>query len=523
MTFARPAALALLLLSACKPDPSTDDEAGTESESGSESESGTESETTTDETETDTETGDPPLPGSCEQPIAAVPWADARLSVDTGGVMRDALGRDVILRGINTGNRNKTPPFIPFPIADDIPLDQLRPLADEYFARMREWGLDTARLPFSWEALEPVRDVWDEQYLDRYEVLVDAAWAQGLRVILDFHQDVWSRNYCGDGFPTWAVADPNAPWHECPDVQWGLKYVSNAEVRGSFDRFWINEDGLKDEFLIMWTKVGERFADHPGVLALEILNEPGWGSSNDVQQWKLDVLTPFHTTVAAYLHEVAPDLLIIYDNPGIDAVGLYPEMVHPRPVGDFLIYGPHMYGAATYGPDKPHPQEDLAEMAAFGHDTDVPVMLGEFGFQPHEVEGPAWLNDVADGLDALRMSSTLWEYSINDPLWNYENFSVLDARANPQPMLDVWVRPWLRAVAGDEPTFSWNADAQQGAASWTAGEGVTEIVLPPRLFGSGPSDVTIMGEGACFTVDMDRGELRVVADPGASVSISFTL
>ncbi|MFV8752379.1 cellulase family glycosylhydrolase [Nannocystaceae bacterium ST9] len=519
MNSARTAALALLSLCACKPDPSSDDEAGTsESESAGTSESESAG---TSESES-SETGDPLLPGECEQPIAAVEPSDARLIVEQGGVMRDALGRDVIVRGVNTGNRNKTPPFMPFPIADDISLAELRPLADEYFARMRTWGLDTARLPFSWEALEPVRDVWDEEYLDRYEVLVDAAWGQGIRVIVDFHQDIWSRNYCGDGFPTWAVADPDAAWHECPDAQWGLKYLTDTDVQVAFDRFWANEDGLKDEFLMMWTKVGERFADHPGVLALEVLNEPGWGTVDQVQQWKLDVLTPFHTAVAAYLHELAPDLLIVYDNPGIDGAGLDAEMVHPRPEGDFLIYGPHLYGASFYSPQLPSPQILLAEMAAFGRDADVPVLLGEFGFQPHETAGPVWLAEVAEGLDTQRMSATLWEYSFNDPLWNFENFSLLDAQGDPQPVLDAWVRPWLRAVAGDDPSFAWDLDAQQGSASWTASAGVTEIVLPPLLFGQSPSEVTIAGEGACFTIDMDRGELRVQANPGANVEVAFS-
>jgi hypothetical protein len=29
-----------------------------------------------------------------------------------------------------------------------------------------------------------------------------------IRVVLDFHQDVFSRRNCGDGFPDWALADP---------------------------------------------------------------------------------------------------------------------------------------------------------------------------------------------------------------------------------------------------------------------------------------------------------------------------
>lgn len=466
--------------------------------------------------------GEPLLPGECELPIEEVILADARLQVVDGGELRDAQGRAVIMRGLNTGNRNKTAPFVPFPITDDIALDEFRLAADEFFAPMRDWGLDTARLPFSWAALEPERDVWDEQYLDRYEVMVDAAWSAGLRVIIDFHQDVWAENYCGDGFPTWAVADPSAPWHECPDSEWGLKYVTNPDVRAAFDRFWANEDQLIDEFHVMWMKMAERFADHPGVVALEVLNEPGWGTTADIQQWKLDVLTPFHDEVIPMLHAAAPDLLIVYDNPGIDAVGLFPDPTHPRPAGDYLIYGPHLYGAGTYGPEQPNPGEFMGELAEHGRTTDVHVLLGEFGFQPNEEAGPAWLTDVAAALDAERMSATMWEYSYNEQLWNYENFSMVDAAGNERVMLDAWVRPWLRAVSGQAPKFEWDAAQQVGSASWTAGDGVTQIAMPRRLFGdAGPSSVEITGDGACFTIDMQRSELRVIANAGASVSVSF--
>ena len=42
----------------------------------------------------------------------------------------------------------------------------------------------------------------------------------------------------------------------------------------------------------------------------------------------------------------------------------------------------------------------------------------------------------------------MWEYSHNEVLWNYENFSMVDAAGNERIMLDAWVRPWLRAVSG---------------------------------------------------------------------------
>ncbi|NVB42958.1 cellulase family glycosylhydrolase [Pseudenhygromyxa sp. WMMC2535] len=494
-----------------EPETETGIETGTETEAGSE-----------------TETGGAALPGACAEPIAAVVLADARLSVDAGGVLRDALGRDVVMRGLNTGNRNKTAPYVPFPISEDIALDELRAAADEFFAPMPGWGMDTARLLFSWQALEPARDVWDEQYLDRYEVMVDAAWDAGLRVIVDFHQDIWSEDYCGDGFPSWAAIEPEAA-AECPDADWGLKYLTDAGVRGSFDRFWANEDELVDEFYEMWTKMAERVGDHPGVVALEILNEPGWGSNNDVQGWKSEVLEGFHSEAAAELHALAPELLVIYDNPGIDGAGLYEDPYHQRPEGEFLVYGPHLYGAAAYDPDADEggddpdgPGSDVIDYAAFGRAQDVHVLLGEFGFQPAELAGPQWLTRVAEAIDDQRISATMWEYSVNETLWNHENFSMVDGAGNEQVMLDSWVRPWLRAVSGEDASFAWHAESGVGEASWVSDGGVSEIVLPPRLFPEGPADATITGEGACFTVDPGRGELRVSAPAGVSVGLSFS-
>lgn len=502
---------------ACSPAPESSSEGADEA---SPTEDG-DADTTSADTETSSDTGEPPLPGACETPLEPVLLADARLVVDVEGVARDAFGRDVVMRGLNTGNRNKTPPFVPFAVTEDMPLDAFSEAADDFFAVLQGWGMDTVRLPFSWEALEPERDVWDEAYLDRYERMVDSAWAHGQRVILDFHQDVWARNYCGDGFPTWAVADPDAPWHDCPDHDWGFKYVTDPDVRGAFDRFYANEDELVDEFHEMWLKMSERFADHPGVVALEILNEPGWGTANDIQQWKLDVLTPFHDAIIPVLHEAAPDLLVAYDNPGIDGVGLIPDLVHPRPEGDFLIYGPHLYGAGTWGLEQDDPGSSVTDYAEFGRSADVHVLLGEFGFQPEERYGPEWLDKVADALDHERISATMWEYSYNEVLWNYEDFSMVDAAGNERVQLDAWVRPWLRAVAGTEPSFAWDHGAGTGSASFVSDGGVSEVVLPPRLFGAGPSSVEISGEEACFTLDMARGELRVTAPAGVAVDLEF--
>ena len=68
----------------------------------------------------------------------------------------------------------------------------------------------------------------------------------------------------------------------------------------------ILQDGLKD----MWTVMAGRLAAHPGVVGFEVLNEPGWGTALDLTEWKVDVLTPFHTALAAQLRGIAPDVLL---------------------------------------------------------------------------------------------------------------------------------------------------------------------------------------------------------------------
>src|SRR5205823_2053948 len=133
--------------------------------------------------------------------------------------------------GINAGGRSKNAQYHPFEYAEggyDAALAQ-------YMDRAASWGIDVLRVPFTWQAVEPVEGKDDEDFLKRYDALLDAAWKRGLWTILDFHQDVYAENFCGDGFPPWTLADPKiAPTENCG--QWGLEYFGDAEVKGAFDR-----------------------------------------------------------------------------------------------------------------------------------------------------------------------------------------------------------------------------------------------------------------------------------------------
>ncbi|MBC8067719.1 MAG: cellulase family glycosylhydrolase, partial [Deltaproteobacteria bacterium] len=182
----------------------------------------------------------------------------------SGGALRDEHDRVCLLRGVNVSGRSKLPPFLPF--EDPAPLD-----------RLADWGMNAIRLLVIWEAIEPARGRIDHDYIARVRSIVAAAGERGLAVIVDFHQDIYASPFCGDGFPPWTIpGEPGPPLHNCSN--WGLKYLTDGDVRAAFDRFWADEDDIQAKFFAMWDQMIDRIGDHPGVLGLEIVNEPGWGS-----------------------------------------------------------------------------------------------------------------------------------------------------------------------------------------------------------------------------------------------------
>ena len=102
---------------------------------------------------------------------------------------------------------------------------------------------------------------------------------------------------------------------------------------------------------------------------------------------------------------------------------------------------------------------------------------------------------------------------------------MVDAAGTPREILEVYVRPWLRAVAGTEPSFHWDVALGEGVARWTGDGGVTEVVVPSRIFPDGISELsleTVAGPpGACYVHDEAGGELRVRVPAGAQVELRF--
>jgi endoglycosylceramidase len=432
--------------------------------------------------------------------LSAPAPTDWRLAAD-GTHFRDGMGRTVYLRGVNAGGRSKFAPYMPF-AADGAFGDTLA----SYMDRAASWGIDAMRVPFTWAALEPTPGRDDADWLARYDQLLDAAWQRGIWTIVDFHQDVYSEVYCGDGFPAWTVSNPPAPHHDCP--MWFLAYFNDANVIAAFDAFWAPDSPVMTSYVAAWDRMVARYRDKPGVVGFEPINEPASGSADNAL-FARTTLTDFYSMMVARMRAAAPSSLVFVDTTGLDGVTITPNL--RRPSGDGIVFAPHHY---PVGADPDAVLTSLQTWATVGEQWSVPVLVGEFGASNDLDTTPSYMDAQFDALDALGASGTQWEYSVANELWNSEANTIVAADGIEYPVVaGATMRAFARAVAGTAIVQRYDVTRRVFELSYDPSDGITEVQLPSRAF---PAGYTVDLEGACYDDTSQPGRMLIAADPGAA-------
>jgi endoglycosylceramidase len=255
----------------------------------------------------------------------ALPWLTVSHPAGGRPQLVDPDGRTVLLRGVNAvgieddyyeaadGKEPGTTPVWPIATsgydgacpamnhdAGEPPLCEVQAGLPEYqqssgpdshndFAQMRALGFDFVRLPISWSQLEPERGVYSQAYLDRIAQVVEWAGQQGIYVLLDMHQDAYSRfipdtapvdanplvgpvaesSAHADGAPPWAVITDNVPSEAVAGTA-----EFNLAVETAFTNFWVDTDQLQEQYIGAMAAVTNRFKGDPTVVGYEIMNEP---------------------------------------------------------------------------------------------------------------------------------------------------------------------------------------------------------------------------------------------------------
>ena len=243
----------------------------------------------------------------------------------------DEYGRTRLLRGVNLAGSSKIPYTPRVELHDPrfyderkvsfvgrpFPLDQ----ADEHFTRLREWGLTFLRLVVTWEALEHAGPgEYDTAFLDYLCAVAQKAGEYGFQILIDPHQDVWSRFTGGSGAPGWTLeavgfdltklratgAAMLYDWkaNRPPLLIWATNYARLAPAT-MFTLFWagnefapatkINgipaQEFLQQHYLNAFSQVAARMRDMPHVVGYEVMNEPsrgyiGWKNLRSAGQFR---------------------------------------------------------------------------------------------------------------------------------------------------------------------------------------------------------------------------------------------
>lgn len=94
---------------------------------------------------------------------------------------------------------------------------------------MHELGLDFLRLPINWSAIEPTQSTYDEAYLDRVDAAVQCAARANVYVMIDLHEDAYSKEIGEDGAPLWAIQPPPAMLLQGPLTDLGAPHLPASE------------------------------------------------------------------------------------------------------------------------------------------------------------------------------------------------------------------------------------------------------------------------------------------------------
>jgi endoglycosylceramidase len=408
-----------------------------------------------------------------------------------GERLTDGWGRQVILRGVNAGGRSKLPPFFPFDPEPDFETALSR-----YADAIAGLGFNVVRLLVIYEAAEPVRGRYDEDYLHRYDRMVEAMSRRGVRVIVDSHQDLFSRRYCGDGFPDWVLpeADRGRPQHaDCK--LWSLKYFTPG-VAKSFDRLYLNRDQVRDRYVAFFKMLAERYRDQPAVIGFEPMNEPFPGARGmaGYVEWYKKELIPLYEQIGDAVHAVDGRYLIFADLCPLENQGAV-FVPRQRPRIQNLVFTPHYYDAGTFGMslarggDQWFIRQGLKKHLKLGGAWDAPTLLTEYGISPRFPTAPLYIAKLYAVMDELQLSGTFWEASISRTIWNQENTSLFDPDGTIQPASLCLDRPYPRAVAGRIHDFFFMPNLSRFRLIWIPDPQIaapTEIYLPRRVFAEKP-------------------------------------
>ena len=438
----------------------------------------------------------------------------------------------MILHGVNMVN--KLAPYHPAALG----------FGERDAAFLEAEGFNTVRLGIIWTALEPEPGVYDDAYLDEIAGTAKTLGGHGIRVLVDFHQDMLNERFNGEGFPDWAIQDDGIAAR--PDIGFPGNYFVMRALWRAYDHFWDNDPGpggvgLQDRFAAAWGHAAERLRDVDAVLGYDVFNEPFPGRATlRCARPRGDAafdakLSAFYRRAIAAIRKADTERVVFVEPNVLFNTG---SRTHLGDLGDgnlgFSFHDycpaaspamPRLRGAAQDSICRRFEQRvfDHADGYADGHGA--ALVLSEFG----ATDDLRTIARMVDLCDRNMVSWQYWAYWNQDPCCERpEEVLVIDIGSDPVPgnvhldKLELLARPYPRAVAGTPLNFSHDGDSGVFELTYSTNppDGVslesseTEVHLPARHYRNGyEAEVG----GATIASAKNEALLRLLNDSGADL------
>jgi endoglycosylceramidase len=470
------------------------------------------------------------------------------VSVD-GTRFRDPLNRDLILNGINL-------------IVKDQKHDYVCAIPEEDFIKARQWGFNVIRLGIIWDGLEPEPGVYNQEMFKCLDERIRWAKENGLYVLLDMHQDLYSVGF-SDGAPQWATLTDDQP-HQTGAV-WSDAYLISPAVQTAFDNFWNNTPasdgvGIQDHYAALWKYIANRYAQEPAVIGYDLMNEPFIGTmaqaffpamvgaymeifSEQIQEAGLDVgqlmemwghpdgraqilenmtdtaiyskvvcavqemnqafesteLMEMYTRVSSAIREVDPNHILFLEHSYFSNPGV-PSGIQPIIYADGTEEKNLAYA--------PHGYDLVVDTKAYTNASNPRVgYLFDHTYRTSQrLEVPMLVGEwgAFHGMDSSFINQTRY---ILDKFETYKCSQTFWARyrdMEEHPFFKELIRPRPMAVAGDIESFSYDPDGKVFTCSWNEGDGHGQpsSFFLPWVSSADALDIKLSPEGDGFELKL---------------------
>ena len=396
----------------------------------------------------------------------------ASFSIDsTKSFILDNEGRYSVFHGVNV--IIKLPPYLP----DLDKFDPLNSLNTEYDLKtMKKMGFNMVRLGVIWEAVERQPGVYDMEYLQKVEEIINTLGKNGIYTMVDAHQDAFSRNFCGEGVPYFYTNElgydkkcnanivtqflgfvgtcKNLDYFNFTYDENGLPVIDDckknsfieyhflAEFSSAYKKFYENVNNIQDKFVEFWKVVATKFKGNKYVLGYDLWNEPSPGGFledfKNIIPGRPDLYSvlPLYKKVNEALRDIDPNYILYFENTPIPDTlpimgGLVWGTMKEKPGDDNepQVYNFHSYccvsganacenGEASLKNSlnlcpKFHKNKFRTEMDNARNNLHVPMFVTEFGACS---DSQACYNEIMNVISICEENFISWSY------WNYKPY-----------------------------------------------------------------------------------------------------